>query len=82
MRDVNDLKRPTIADRVKCNDISRVNVRKDGSMFIEHGYAELVAWACVGLECAEAELEKFSDNEIADIGTRTKELANVPFERV
>lgn len=78
MRDKNNLKRPTIADRIRCNDIGVVTVNRDGSMTVKNAYAALVEWACVGLECSVEELEKFADDEIRDIAERTKAMADLP----
>jgi len=83
MRDINDLKRPTIADRMKCNDIAKVTINQaTGEMSVTNTFAALVAWACVGLECKAEELDGFSDEQIKDIAERTKELASVPLGKV
>jgi len=78
MRERNNLKRPTISDRIRCNDIAEIHVGKSGDMVLKNTFAALVEWAKVGLECSEAELDGFSDDEIKAIAEETKALAEIP----
>ena len=73
MRERTDLKKPTIADRRRCNNLLQI---KDGTVL--NLFDVLAEWAMAGLECTEEELfNNYSDNDIQEIGIAVKELANV-----
>ena len=71
-----NLKKPSISDRIRINDIAEVSW-KDGEMIIKNSFRALAEWAAAGLECTIAELEKYSDEEIKEIGAEVKELATL-----
>lgn len=83
MRERDNLKRPTISEREKINNIPVISVNNaTGEMTVKNTFSALVAWACAGLECSKEELgEKYSDNEIKEIGEEVQKLATVPFNK-
>ena len=70
-----DLKRPTIEDRIRCNDITEVIV-SDGKATIRRSFAALVEWCKAGLG-QEFDFNTLNDNEIAEIAERVKTLASL-----
>ena len=78
MRSKDNLKKPTIADRIKCNDIAEVVMHPDGSMTVRHTFRALVEWAKVGLEATDDDLSTLSDAEIKEIGEKVKAMSEVP----
>ena len=83
MREKDNLKRPSMADRERINNIPVIAVNNaTGEMTVKNTFSALVAWACAGLECTKEELgEKYSDSEIKEIGEEVQRLATVPFKR-
>ena len=71
-----ELKKPSISDRIRINDIAEVSF-KDGEMVIKNSFRALAEWAMAGLECTESELEEYSDLEIKEIGEKVKDLASI-----
>lgn len=72
-----EIKRPSVADRIKCGDIATVSVDKDGAMHVENNKRALFEWASAGLGKPLDYLDDFSDNEVSEIGLKVKELAEL-----
>lgn len=83
MRERDNLKRPTIADRERINNMTVISInQQNGEMTVKNTFSALVAWACAGLECSKEELgEKYGDSEIKEIGEEVQRLASVPFKK-
>lgn len=74
-----ELKKPTMADRIRINNIGRVELdQKNDRLTVTRGYEQTVEWALVGLGLNDIEkLNEYTDEEIAEIAAQTKELINV-----
>ena len=83
MRERDNLKKPTMGEREKINNIPIISVNNaTGEMSVKNTFSALVAWACAGLDCTKEELgEKYSDFEIKEIGEEVQKLATVPFKK-
>jgi len=69
-----ELKMPTIAQRITCNDTKTI-VQTAGGLTIEHAYESIVLWAAVGLGFSDIErLAGYTDNEIREVAEATQEL--------
>lgn len=76
-----ELRKPTMADRIRINNIGRVELdQKNNRLTVTRGYEQTVEWARVGLGLKLEDIEKlneYTDEEIAEIAEHTKELINV-----
>lgn len=73
------LKKPTMADRIRINNIGAVEVdQKTGKLSVVNSFEKLVEYARVGLGLKDAEaLNEYTDEEITEIAQAVQELINV-----
>ena len=73
-----ELKKPSIEERIKCNDAKQVSLNNEtGEIMFKQSFKALCLWACAGLGCSLSDLSDYSDAEIAEIGKEVEAMASL-----